>query len=44
MLSAARPELPKDLGGRRADIAEPLIAIADLFWGDRPEFTRRGDA
>jgi hypothetical protein len=28
-LSAARPEIPKDLGDRQADIAEPLIATAD---------------
>jgi hypothetical protein len=41
-LSAARPEIPKDLGDRQADIAEPLIAIADLLGGEWPEFTRRG--
>jgi hypothetical protein len=28
-LSAARPEMPKDLGDRQADIAEPLIAMDD---------------
>ena len=41
-LSAARPEIPKDLGDRQADIAEPLIAIADLLGGEWPELTRRG--
>jgi hypothetical protein len=41
-LSAARPEIPKDLGDRQADIAEPLIAIADLLGGDWPEVARRG--
>jgi hypothetical protein len=41
-LSAARPDIPKDLGDRQADISEPLIAIADLLGGDWPESTRRG--
>jgi hypothetical protein len=29
ILNTARPQMPRDLGGRQAAMAEPLIAIAD---------------
>lgn len=40
-LRAARPALPRELGDRAADGAEPLLAIADLAGGQWPERARR---
>ena len=41
-MSAAQPEMPKDLGNRMADIPEPPVSIADRLGGGRSEFTRPG--
>jgi Protein of unknown function (DUF3631) len=40
-LRAARPELPDELDDRGQDMAEPLLAIADLAGGDFPTEARR---
>jgi len=40
-LRAARPSLPRELGDRAADGAEPLLALADLAGGSWPERARR---
>lgn len=40
-LRAARPSLPRELGDRAADGAEPLLALADLAGGPWPERARR---
>jgi len=40
-LRSARPALPRELGDRAADGAEPLLAIADLAGGPWPERARR---
>lgn len=40
-LRSARPALPRELGDRAADGAEPLLALADLAGGPWPERARR---
>lgn len=40
-LREARPEFPAAINDRQQDIAEPLLAIADLSGGDWPERARR---
>ncbi|HPA50128.1 MAG TPA: DUF3631 domain-containing protein [Thermoanaerobaculia bacterium] len=40
-LKTARPSLPRELGDRAADGAEPLLALADLAGGPWPERARR---
>ncbi len=40
-LRAARPALPRELGDRAADGAEPLLALADVAGGPWPERARR---
>jgi len=40
-ISNARPELPKSLNDRAADIWEPLFVLADLAGGEWPELARR---
>jgi hypothetical protein len=39
-IGAARPEIPKELNDRAADIWEPLLAIADLAGGEWPSLAR----
>lgn len=39
-LQASCPEIPSELGDRAADIAEPLLAIADLACGEWPKSAR----
>jgi hypothetical protein len=39
-LQSARPAVPPDLGDRAADIAEPLLAIAELANAEWPEAAR----
>jgi hypothetical protein len=39
-LTAARPELPDELGDRAQDVWEPLLAIADLAGADWPQRAR----
>jgi len=40
-ISNARPELPKSLNDRAADIWEPLFVLADLAGGEWPELARQ---
>jgi len=40
-IASARPELPKSLNDRAADIWEPLFALADLAGGDWPALARQ---
>ena len=40
-LRSARPSLPRELGDRAADGAEPLLALADFAGGPWPERARR---
>jgi hypothetical protein len=40
-LRAARPSLPRELGDRASDGAEPLLALADIAGGSWPERARR---
>ena len=40
-IAAARPELPKGLSDRAAQIWEPLVILADLAGGDWPEAARQ---
>jgi putative DNA primase/helicase len=39
-IRVARPEIPKELNDRAADIWEPLVAIADLAGGEWPSLAR----
>jgi putative DNA primase/helicase len=39
-ITNARPEIPKSLNDRAADIWEPLLALADLAGGDWPRLAR----
>jgi hypothetical protein len=39
-ISVARPEVPKGLNDRAADIWEPLLALADLAGGEWPRLAR----
>lgn len=39
-LIEAEPELPDELEGRQQDLAEPLVAIADMAGGDWPQQAR----
>jgi hypothetical protein len=41
-LQAARPAMPEKFGDRQMDIAEPLLAIADMAGGKWPEGARSG--
>jgi putative DNA primase/helicase len=41
VLEVAKPELPDELDDRGQDVAEPLLAIADLIGGEWPGKTRR---
>jgi hypothetical protein len=41
-LRNAKPEIPRELSDRQADVCEPLLAIADLAGGVWPEAARRG--
>ena len=40
-IAQARPEMPKGLNDRAADIWEPLVTLADLAGGEWPELARR---
>jgi hypothetical protein len=40
-IASARPEIPKGLNDRAADIWEPLLALADLAGGHLPELARK---
>ena len=39
-IARARPELPRSLNDRAADLSEPLIVLADLAGGDWPALAR----
>ena len=39
-LRDARPEIPRELSDRQADVCEPLLSIADLAGGDWPTAAR----
>jgi hypothetical protein len=41
-IAAARPEIPRALNDRAADIWEPLFVLADLAGGPWPELSRDG--
>lgn len=40
-LRGARPSIPDELPDRKADISEPLLAIADIVGAEWPEMARR---